>query len=349
MSQISRDELSLMKRKKVIVIAEAGVNHNGDLEIARKLIDAAADAGSDFVKFQTFKTENLVSAHAEKAAYQKENSGGGSQFEMLKKLELSEENHRELIAHCKLREIKFLSTAFDLDSISLLKKLGIKIFKIPSGEITNLPYLEKIGKQKSKVILSTGMSTEKEIEKAMKALVKSGTKKSDITILHCTTEYPAPLNEVNLLAMKSLHKKFKTDVGYSDHTQGIEVAIAAAALGASVIEKHFTLDRNMEGPDHKASLEPNELKEMIHCIRNIEIALGVGKKIPSKSELKNISAARKSIHTSREIKSGEKISENDLVMKRPGDGISPMKIKSVLGRKAKRTLPAEYKLTLKDF
>ena len=291
----------------------------------------------------------MVSKSALPAAYQQIHTGAsGFQYQLLKKLELSENAHKELINYCKSKNIKFLSTAFDLSSIDLLKRLKIELFKIPSGEITNLPYLKKIGSLKKKVILSTGMSEEKEIGDALKILLKSGTKKSDITVLHCNTAYPTPMSDVNLLAMQTIAKKFAVSIGYSDHTLGIEVPVAAVALGAKVIEKHFTLDRTMEGPDHSASLEPNELKQMILSIRNIELALGDGKKKPTTSEKRNITAARKSIHLNRKMKKTERISENDLVIKRPGDGISPMKIKQVIGRKLRSDLPEEHKLTLKD-
>lgn len=322
--------------KKTLIIAEAGVNHNGSISAAKKLVDAAADAGADYVKFQTFRTELLVSKSAVKAKYQKKNSSGSdSQFEMLKKLELSVSDHKALIKYCKSKKIKFLSTAFDLSSIDLLKQLGITIFKIPSGEITNLPYLKKIGSLKKQVILSTGMTTMKEIKDAMNVLSMSGTKKENITVLHCNTEYPTPMKDVNLLAMLTIGKQLKVNVGYSDHTLGIEVPVAAVALGACVIEKHFTLDRNMKGPDHKASLEPNELKAMVKAIRNIEQALGSGKKVPSASERKNMMVARKSIHSARDLQKGTVITENDLSVKRPGNGISPMELGKVIGKTIK--------------
>lgn len=336
-------------KRKTIIIAEAGVNHNGNIELAKKLIDVASDAGADYVKFQTFRAENLVSKSALMADYQRANTNSSaSQYEILKKLELSESNHEELIICCKSKKIKFLSTAFDLESIDLLKQLKIDLFKIPSGEITNYPYLKKIGALKKQVILSTGMSTIKEIGEALSVLIKSGTKKSNITVLHCNTEYPTPMKDVNLFAMQTIGEKFNVAFGYSDHTLGIEVPIAAVALGAKVIEKHFTLNRNMAGPDHKASLEPSELKQMILSIRNTELALGNGEKKPGKSEIKNIAFARKSIHLSRKMKRGERILENDLVMKRPGNGISPMKMKLIIGKKIKYNFPEEYKLTWKD-
>lgn len=336
--------------QKVIIIAEAGVNHNGSMEIAKQLIDAAADAGADYVKFQTFKTENLVSKTAKKANYQQENMPEASetQFEMLKKLELSIEQHHELIDYCKQKNIRFLSTAFDLESINLLNSLQLDLFKIPSGEITNLPYLKKIGALKKNVIISTGMCVMSEINDAIEALKKAGTEKNKITILHCTTDYPTAMEDVNLNAMKSIAKHFSLPVGYSDHTLGIEVPIAAVAMGATIIEKHFTLDKTLSGPDHKASLEPNELKVMITSIRNIEKALGSYEKQPSDSEQKNMLVARKSIHLVKSIIKGHIISESDLIMKRPGDGISPMLIEQVIGKKAIDDLSIEHKLKWED-
>lgn len=329
--------------KKVYIIAEAGVNHNGDIDIAKKLIDAAAAAGADAVKFQTFKAELVISKNAKKAEYQAQNTGNESetQLEMVKKLELDEKAHDELIAYAKAKNIEFLSTPFDLPSVDLLVRKGLKTIKIPSGEITNLPYLEKIGALGLKVILSTGMASLGEIEKALNVLIKSGTKKADITVLHANTQYPTPLPDVNLKAMKTIKKAFKVKVGYSDHTRGIEVPIAAAALGASVIEKHFTLDRNMSGPDHKASLEPDELVAMVSAIRNIEVALGSGIKSPSESESKNIEVARKSVVAKVAIKKGEIFSEQNLAIKRPGSGISPMRWYEVLGRVASRDFGAD--------
>lgn len=319
------------------IIAEAGVNHNGNIELAKKLIDVAAEAKVNAVKFQTFKTENLVSKNAKKAKYQERTtSKSESQFEMLKKLELDIETHKILMNYCKEKEIMFLSTAFDLESIDILNNLGIEIFKIPSGEITNYPYLRKIGRLKKKVILSTGMSYIEEIQAAIKVLQENGT--VDITVLHCNTEYPTPMEDVNLNAMNTIKKTLDVEIGYSDHTTGIEVSIAAVAMGAKVIEKHFTLDKNMEGPDHKASLEPNELKEMVNSIRNIEKAMGSGIKEPSKSEIKNLIVARKSIVASRMIKKGEKFTEDNLACKRPGNGISPMRWEKIIG-----------KIAIKDF
>jgi N,N'-diacetyllegionaminate synthase len=323
--------------ERTIIIAEAGVNHNGDLNNAFKLVDVAVDAGVDYVKFQTFKTENLVSKSAKKANYQIQNSDKTeeSQFEMLKKLELSEGDHQEIIEYCKIKNIKFFSTAFDLDSLQYLSDIGLEIVKIPSGEITNLPYLRKAATLFNKVILSTGMSTSEEIKDALDVFLIAGINKSDVTILHCNTEYPTPMNDVNLKAMQNIGETFNTKIGYSDHTLGIEIPIAAVALGASVIEKHYTLDKNMDGPDHKASLEPRELKSMVTAIRNIEKAMsGSGLKQPSTSELKNIAIARKSIVAKKDIKSGELLTEDNLTIKRPGDGISPMLWDKVLGNTA---------------
>ena len=322
---------------KVFIVAEAGVNHNGSLELAKKLIDVAVKAGADAVKFQTFKAESLVSKNAQKANYQKQTTDKEeSQYEMIKKLELDLDDHKELIAYCKQKRIMFLSTPFDLDSIRLLNDFGLKIFKIPSGEITNLPYLKAIGKLNRKVILSTGMTDIGEIEDALDILIFSGTKKENITILHANTEYPTPMEDVNLRAMQTIAETFKIKVGYSDHTLGIEVPIAAVALGASVIEKHFTLDRNMEGPDHKASLEPNELKAMVKAIRNIEKALGNGIKKPSNSETKNIAIARKSIVAARTVQKGEVLCTKNITVKRPGNGISPMRWDEVVGTIAQK-------------
>jgi N,N'-diacetyllegionaminate synthase len=336
---------------KVIVIAEAGVNHNGSLEMAKQLIDIAAEAGADYVKFQTFQTEKLVSANAKKAEYQQKNmddASSDSQFEMLKKLELNEEQHHELISYCKIKNIQFLSTAFDLESIELLKEMGIQLFKIPSGEITNLPYLQKIGSLKKKVIVSTGMCVMSEIEDAVNVLIASGTLKENISILHCTTDYPTAMENVNLRAMLSIKEKFQVQVGYSDHTLGIEVPIAAVAMGAEIIEKHFTIDKNLPGPDHKASLEPTELKAMISAIRNVEIALGSGDKQPSEAEKKNMLVARKSIHLAGNLLKGHVLTLNDLIMKRPGDGISPMQMNEITGKRIRKDLNMEHKLSWED-
>jgi len=322
---------------KVFIIAEAGVNHNGSLELAKKLVDVAVEAGADAVKFQTFKAENLVSKSAKKAKYQVENTGSDeSQYEMIKKLELGFDEFEELKKYCDEKGIMFLSTPFDDDSIEFLDKLGLEIFKIPSGEITNLPYLRKIGSLNKKVILSTGMADLGEVEDALDVLISAGTKKENITVLHANTEYPTPIEDVNLKAMQTIACAFGVDVGYSDHTLGIEVPIAAVAMGAKVIEKHFTFDRNLPGPDHRASLEPDELKAMIKAIRNIEKALGDGIKRPSKSESKNIEIARKSIVAKRDIKKGEKFTEENLAVKRPGNGISPMRWDEIIGKIASR-------------
>lgn len=321
---------------KVIIIAEAGVNHNGDIDLAKQLIDVAASAGADYVKFQTFKADKLVQKKAGKAAYQITNTGNNdSQFEMLKKLELSEEDHEVLIDYCRQKSIEFLSTAFDLGSIDFLKD-KIAVYKIPSGEITNLPYLQKVAGLKLPIILSTGMATMQEVKDTVEVLTQFGADKNTITVLHCNTEYPTPMQDVNLLAMQSMQKELNVAVGYSDHTLGIEVPIAAVALGATVIEKHFTISRNLEGPDHKASLEPEELKAMIKAIRNIEQALGNGIKMPSPSEQKNIAIARKSIVAGSFINAGDVFTEENLTVKRPGNGISPMQWNNVLGKKANK-------------
>lgn len=322
-------------KNKTFIIAEAGVNHNGSIEIAKKMIEVAKECGADAIKFQTFKAEKVISKYAPKAEYQKQTTGEiDSQLEMVKKLELSFDDFIVLKEYCDKLNIMFLSTPFDFESIDFLDDLGLEIFKIPSGEITNLPYLEKIGKLGKKIILSTGMADLGEIEDALYILTSCGTKKEEITVLHCNTEYPTSYEDVNLLAMLTIKEAFKVKVGYSDHTLGIEVPIAAVALGASVIEKHFTLDKNMEGPDHKASLEPHELKAMIDAIRNIEKSLGDGIKKPSKSELKNKDIARKSIVAKREIKKGEIFTEDNITVKRPGNGISPMRWYEVLGKVA---------------
>ncbi|MGB5920473.1 N-acetylneuraminate synthase [Arcobacter sp.] len=318
---------------KVFIIAEAGVNHNGSIELAKRLIDMAADAGADAVKFQTFKATTLVSQNAQKAQYQKENMNDGddSQFNMLKKLELDLDTHKELISYCKTKNIMFLSTPFDNDSIELLNDLELEIFKIPSGEITNLSYLRHIGKLNKKVILSTGMADIGEIEDALDILTQAGTQKENITVLHANTMYPTPMEDVNLKAMVTIGNTFDIAFGYSDHTLGIEVDIAAVAMGASCIEKHFTLDCTMEGPDHKASLEPDELKAMVKAIRNIELALGSSIKKPSKSEMPNMSVARKSIVAKTTIKKGGKLSEENITIKRPGNGINPMRWDEIVG------------------
>lgn len=319
----------------VFIIAEAGVNHNGSLLLAKKLVDSAKEAGANCVKFQTFISSNIVSKTAEKAEYQKTyTKAEESQQDMLKKLELSFDEFIELNNYCKSKEIEFMSTAFDFETIDFLSTLDMSSWKIPSGEITNLPYLIRIAKLNRPVILSTGMSTMEEISSAIHILKSNGC--GEITILHCTTEYPTPFNDVNLKAMISMKKEFGVKIGYSDHTKGIEIPIAAVALGAMVIEKHFTLDRNMEGPDHKASLEPAELKSMVDSIRNIELALGDGIKQPVESEKKNMAIARKSIIAKNPIKLGEIFTEENLTVKRPGNGISPMHWFEVIGKVASR-------------
>ena len=328
----------------VIIIAEAGVNHNGDIELAKKLIDVAVEAGVDYVKFQTFKSENLVSKSAKKATYQIENTKDATenQLQMLKKLELSNEQHNQLISYSKQKNISFFSTAFDLDSLSYLKELGLSMVKIPSGEITNLPYLRKASELFSEVIISTGMSTIEDIKNALNIFIEEGIPKSNISILHCNSEYPTPMQDVNLHAMLSIQKEFGVRVGYSDHTLGIEVPIAAVALGAKVIEKHFTLNRNLPGPDQLASLEPLELKEMVQAIRNIELAIsGNGTKQPSESEMKNIEIARKSIVAKTDIAKGEVFHDGNLTTKRPGNGISPMKWDELIGQIAQKDFNAD--------
>ena len=319
---------------KTLIIAEIGVNHNGDVSTARKMIKVAKECGADIVKFQTFNTDALTSKFAKMAEYQKKNLGEEkSQKDMLKSLALSYDDFKELAEYCKKVGIMFLSTPFDIGSVHFLNSLQ-DIWKIPSGEITNYPYLVEIAKTGKKVILSTGMCTIDEVEDALKVLKTNGA--TDITLLHCTTDYPAPLESVNLKAMLTLKEKFGCPVGYSDHTKGIEVSVAAVAMGAEVIEKHFTLDRNMPGPDHKASLEPNELKELVDAIRNVEKALGDGNKKPTESELLNRAVARKSIVALKAIKAGELFTEDNLTTKRPGNGISPMRWNEILGTRAKR-------------
>ena len=318
------------------IIAEAGVNHNGSLEMALRLIDAACAAGADAVKFQTFKADKIIAVNAPKADYQKDATGSDeSQLEMVRKLELDEAAHTRLHHYCQDKDIRFLSTPFDLESIDLLTRLGLEIFKIPSGEITNLPYLRKLGALKKRLILSTGMADLSEIKDALDVLVDAGSRMEDITVLHCNTEYPTPFEDVNLRAMLTIRSAFPgISVGYSDHTLGIEAPIAAVAMGATVIEKHFTLDRNLPGPDHRASLEPDELAAMISAIRNIEKALGTGIKKPSPSESRNIPVARKSIVAAAPIKKGETFTEMNITVKRPGTGITPMRWDEIIGRKA---------------
>jgi N-acetylneuraminate synthase/N,N'-diacetyllegionaminate synthase len=334
-----------------MIIAEAGVNHNGELDKALALIDFAAVAGADYVKFQTFKAEKLVNRQAKKAEYQIKNMNGESdtQFEMLKKLEVSEAWYPILIARCQEKGIHFLSTGFDTESIDFLNQYDMPFYKIPSGEITNKPYLQHVAQKGKDIILSTGMADLNEISAAIQVIEAAGLHRERITVLHCNTEYPTPMEDVNLLAMNQIARELNVKVGYSDHTIGIEVPIAAVALGAQVIEKHFTLDRNLPGPDHAASLEPNELAAMVKGIRNIEKAIGgSGIKTPSPSEQKNIAIARKSIHLNRDMSIGEVLSENDLIMLRPGDGICPMQLDLVLGKKITSHLAAGHKLTLDD-
>ncbi|WP_294597274.1 N-acetylneuraminate synthase [uncultured Rikenella sp.] len=321
---------------RTLIIAEAGVNHNGSPELARQLVDAAAAAGVDYVKFQTFRADKLVTRTARQAAYQSRNLGHGeeSQYTMLKRLELSPDDHRTLIDHCNAKGVEFLSTAFDLESIAFLDSLGLPLWKVPSGEITNFPYLRAIGLTGKPVILSTGMATLDEIEAAVGVLTRFGTPRNGITLLHCTTEYPAPKDQVNLRAMQTMHERFGLPVGYSDHTEGIEIPVAAVAMGATVIEKHFTLDRNLPGPDHKASLEPDELTAMVRQIRAVESALGNGTKEPAPAEQPNIPIARKSIVAATAIQRGELFTEENLTAKRPGTGLSPMLWESIVGRTA---------------
>ena len=322
---------------RTFIIAEAGVNHNGSVETAMRMIDVAAAAGVDAVKFQTFRAENVASIFAPKAQYQKETTDEGeSQLQMLRKLELNMDSHSQLIDYCRDKDVAFLSSAFDLESIDALDDLGLEIFKIPSGEITNIPYLRKIGNLKKKVILSTGMADLDEIRAALDILAGAGTKKKDITVLHCNTQYPTPIEDANLLAMVTIKEALGVKVGYSDHTLGSEAVIGAVALGATVIEKHFTLDRNMEGPDHKASVQPDELKAMVKAIRNTEAALGDGIKRASESEIENKLIVRKSIVAAREVEAGEVLTEANLAVKRPGTGISPTEWDAVLGKRAKR-------------
>ena len=324
---------------KVIIIAEAGVNHNGNIEIAKKLVDAAVEAKVDYVKFQTFKAENVVSKAAIKANYQIINTKNSyeNQLQMLKRLELSNEHHLELISYCKKKNISFFSSGFDIESLVYLKNLGLRIVKIPSGEINNIPFLRKAAQLFSKVIMSSGMSTMEEIKNALDIFIESGITKNNISIMHCNTEYPTPMKDVNLRAMMAIKNEFKVKVGYSDHTEGIEVPIAAVALGARVIEKHFTLDRNLPGPDHIISLEPKELKNMVKAIRNIEFAMsGNGKKVPSESEKINIQVVRKSIVAKTNINKGEVFSDKNITTKRPGNGISPRLWDMVIGQAAQR-------------
>jgi N,N'-diacetyllegionaminate synthase len=342
-----REETILNSR--VFIIAEAGVNHNGSMDMARKLVDAAAEAGADAVKFQTFRAESLVRRDAAKADYQKLTTmAEESQFDMIRRLELDEDAHRELVAHCRRRAILFLSSPFDLESIDLLSALGLEIFKIPSGEITNLPYLRRVGQLGRRIILSTGMADLDEVAAALDVLVAAGADKEKITLLHCNTEYPTPMEDVNLRAMKTLGAAFETPVGYSDHTLGIEIPVAAVALGATVIEKHFTLDRTLEGPDHQASLEPGDLAAMVRAIRNVSMALGTGIKAPTPSEKRNIPIARKSIVAARAIRKGEEFTEKNLAVKRPAQGLSPMLWDSLIGARADRDYALNESIWPKD-
>jgi N,N'-diacetyllegionaminate synthase len=332
---------------KTIIIAEAGVNHNGSLDIAKRLIESASAAGANIIKFQTFKADNLVSRDAKQADYQKRNLGKEtSQFDMLKDLELSFNDHKALVKHCKKFHIAFFSTAFDMESIILLESIKMPMWKIPSGEITNLPYIKKIGSFGKPVILSTGMATMGEIEAAIGLLEVAGTSRDKITVLHCTTDYPASPDEINLSAMVTIGNAFKVRYGYSDHSEGIEISLAAVAMGASVIEKHFTLDKKMKGPDHKASLEPYEMKQLIDGIRKVERAIGNGIKIPSPGEMKNKNLVRKSIVASRDIRKGEKFSVENITVKRPGDGLSPMVWEHVIGLKAGKSYLKDEKIRL---
>lgn len=340
-----------MKENQVLIIAEAGVNHNGELDKALALIDAAAQAGADYVKFQTFKADKIVNRSAQKAQYQKKNMQGesDSQYEMLKNLEVDDDWYSILIDRCNEKGIHFLSAGFDEDSIDFLHSLEIPFYKIPSGELTNKPYLEHIAQKDRHIILSTGMATFQEVKDALEVIEKKGVKRERITVLHCNTEYPTPMGDVNLLAMNHMARELGVKVGYSDHTLGIEVSIAAVALGACVIEKHFTLDRTLPGPDHEASLEPDELKNMVIAIRNIEKAIsGNGMKEPSVSEKKNIAIARKSIHINKNLSKGSIISKEDLIALRPGDGISPMDIGQVIAKELRKDVPAFYKLSKED-
>ncbi len=335
--------------QKVVIIAEAGVNHNGSLELARQLVDVAAAAGADYVKFQTFIAEHNISRTAQKAAYQVDTTGEAeSQLEMVKKLELSRADHLALIAYCRERGIRFSSTAFDTASVEMLDEFDLDFSKVPSGELTNLPFLRQIGALGRPVIMSTGMANLGEVETALDILVAAGTLRERITVLHCNTEYPTPMADVNLRAMTTIGQALGVAVGYSDHTLGIEVPIAAVALGAVCIEKHITLDKTLPGPDHRASLEPHELTAMVTAIRNIEAALGDGRKRPSASETPNRAIARKSIHLAADRPAGHILTASDLIMKRPGDGISPMEIDSLIGRQVVRALPEDHKLRLAD-
>jgi N,N'-diacetyllegionaminate synthase len=332
---------------KTLIIAEAGVNHNGDIQMARQLIDAAAEAGADLVKFQTFNADRLVTAYAQKANYQNLTTDAAeSQHQMLRRLELDADMHHTLMAHCAARGIGFFSTGFDIDSVNLLVSLGQDHFKIPSGEITNLPYLRHIGALGRRILLSTGMATLGEVEAAVDVLETAGTSRENMVVLQCTTEYPTPMGEVNLRAMQSMGNALGVAVGYSDHTVGIEVSVAAVALGAQVIEKHFTLDRNLPGPDHKASLEPVELAALVKAIRNVEAALGNGVKRPTPSETKNRSVVRKSLVAAVPIARGEVFSPQNMAVKRPGTGVSPMRWDEMVGRLAQQDYAADEQIDL---
>ncbi len=337
-----------MSIKQVVIIAEAGVNHNGDMDTARKLIEVAANAGADYVKFQTFTAESLATTDAPKAEYQKQAAGSTneSQLEMLRSLELSREQHFELIEHCQKIGIRFVSTGFDTESLDMLFELGIRLFKVPSGELTNLPYLEHMAKFQCPVYLSTGMATLEEVKWAVEALVSAGLAKEKISVLHCTTAYPTPLDQANLRAIVTLHEELGLPVGYSDHTTGLQASLAAVALGATIIEKHFTLSRDQEGPDHRASLEPDELRELVRGIREITTALGTGVKAPQEAELANIPIARKSIVARKPIEAGEAFSAENLTTKRPGTGISPTKWHELMGKTAHRNFNADEMISL---
>ena len=336
-----------MKVPHTIIIAEAGVNHNGSIDSAKKLIDIASEAGADYVKFQTFRAETLVTHNADKAEYQKGLTGNiETQFDMIKRLELDQDAHQELVQYCSEKDILNLSSPFDHESIDALAELNIPFYKIPSGEITNLPYLRHVGHMGKPVVMSTGMATLEEIRMAMEVLLEAGLKKEQLTILHCNTQYPTPMEDVNLSAMITIRDEFSVKVGYSDHTLGIEVPIAAVALGATLIEKHFTLDRTLPGPDHAASLEPEELKAMVASIRNIEKVMGNGIKKPSQSEIKNIPIVRKSIVAKKNIQKGENFSKNNITVKRPGNGISPMQWDEVLGMTAEKDYLLDDKISL---
>lgn len=331
----------------VLIIAEAGVNHNGDIELAKRLVDVAADAGADLVKFQTFDADRLATANAAKAEYQTRTTGETeTQHAMLRRLELTPAMHLALQAYCATKNIGFFSTGFDIESVDYLRSIGLERFKIPSGEITNLPYLRHVGALGGEVILSTGMSSLEEVEAAVDVLEAAGTDRARLVVLHCTTEYPTPMPDANLRAMQTLHRELGVRIGYSDHTAGIEASVAAVALGATVIEKHFTLDRNLPGPDHQASLEPEELKALVRAVRNVEIALGDGIKRLTESEAKNRPIARKSIVASRDIAAGELFGEHNLTAKRPGTGLSPMRWNDVIGRRASRNFAADELIEL---